>query len=63
MWEDIAAFLLEIPPIQEIGGKITHVIEQYRAGILKRERAICVIIQDHQKFLETYAELNESIDW
>jgi hypothetical protein len=62
MWEEIAAFLLEIPPIDEIGGKITHVIEQYRSGIIEKQNAIQIIIRDFKRFLEGYVELNEKIN-
>ncbi len=62
MWEELAIFLLEIPPIDEIGGKITHVIEQYRSGIINKQNAIKIIINDFKKFLETYVELDEKIN-
>ena len=62
MWKSIATFLLEVPPIDEIGGKINHIIEQYRAGILKKELAINCIIQNHKKFLENYVETNKLLN-
>ena len=63
MWQDIASFLLEIPPLDEIGGKITSIIEQYRAGVLKKQDAMHIILTDHKRFLEIYAEMNEKIKY
>lgn len=59
MWEETALFLLEIPPIDEIGGKITNIIEQYRLGIIPKSAAVQYIILHHKNFIEKYLEMNK----
>lgn len=59
MWREAAIFLLEVPPIEEIGGSITHTIEQYRAGTINKGTATQILLQEHKNFLEKYIETNE----
>lgn len=61
MYQKIAEFLLETPPLEEIGGKISHVVEQYRAGVLCK--AVCVdrILQDYYPFLQEYVKSSDFI--
>ncbi len=63
MHETIALFLLKHPPLDEIGGSITDVIEKYRYGTLTEDNAIERMLTLHEPFLIKYAkqqiELND----
>ena len=63
MHEAIALFLLKHPPLDEIGGTITDVIEKYRYGSLTEDNAIERMLTLHEPFLIKYAkqqiELND----
>jgi hypothetical protein len=63
MHETIALFLLKHPPLDEIGGTITDVIEKYRYGSLTEDNAIERMLTLHEPFLIKYAkqqiELND----
>ena len=63
MHETIALFLLKHPPLDEIGGSITDVIEKYRYGSLTEDNAIERMLTLHEPFLIKYAkqqiELND----
>ena len=56
MHETIALFLLKHPPLDEIGGTITDVIEKYRYGSLTQDQALDKIITLHEPFLLKYAK-------
>lgn len=62
MPQQIAEFLLEIPPLDEIGGKITHVIEQYRAGILQKKVCVDRILNEYPHFLQEYIKTSEILN-
>ena len=63
MHETIALFLLKHPPLDEIGGTITDVIEKYRYGSLTEDNAIERMLTLHEPFLIKYTkqqiELND----
>ena len=63
MQETIALFLLKHPPLDEIGGPITDVIEKYRYGSLTEDRALDQMLTLHEPFLMKYSkqqiELND----
>lgn len=63
MHETIALFLLKHPPLDEIGGTITDVIEKYRYGSLTQDQALDRMITLYEPFLIKYAkqqiELND----
>ena len=40
MLQEAAVFLLDCPPLEEIGGPITEVIEMYRYGSLEKHDAV-----------------------
>lgn len=61
MCKKIVEFLLEVPPIEEIGGQISSIIEQYRAGAIEKENCITRILSDHQPFLHKYIDNNVDI--
>ena len=61
MYQKVAEFLLEVPPLEEIGGKISHVIEQYRAGVLPKKTCLDRVLQDYHYFLQEYIKSTEVI--
>jgi len=56
MYKQVAAFLLDHPPLDEIGGPITHIIENYRYKLLTKEDAIQMILDDYKNVLSRYIE-------
>jgi len=67
MYETIALFLLKHPPIEEIGvGSITDLIENYRYGLLSKEKALDQMITLHEPFLVKYynnqIEINDNLN-
>ena len=56
MHETIALFLLKHPPLDEIGGSITDVIEKYRYNSLSEEQALDQMMTLHEPFLIKYAK-------
>jgi len=56
MHETIALFLLKHPPLDEIGGSITDVIEKYRYNSLSEEQALDQMMTLHEPFLSKYAK-------
>lgn len=61
MCKKIVEFLLDVPPIEEIGGQISSIIEQYRAGAIEKEKCLTRILTDHQPFLRKYIDNNVDI--
>lgn len=55
MYLNIVKFLLKTPPLEEIGGKISHIIEQYRAGVLEEQVCITRILNEHAQYIKDYA--------
>jgi hypothetical protein len=56
MHETIALFLLKHPPLDEIGGTITDVIEKYRYSSLTKDQALDQMLTLHEPFLVKYAK-------
>jgi len=54
MHETIALFLLKHPPLDEIGGSITDVIEKYRYNSISEEQALDQMLTLHEPFLTKY---------
>lgn len=54
MYNTIASFLLEHPPLEEIGGSIVDIIENYREGFVSKEKALEEILSKHADFIEKY---------
>lgn len=47
----VAIFLLDHPPLDEIGGPITDIIESYRYGTITKDEAIDQMFEKHKSFL------------
>ena len=62
MVEQIALFLLDHPPLDEIGGSITNVIEKYRYNSLTKEQALEQMIVLHEPFLIKYSKRQTEIN-
>ena len=52
----VALFLLENPPLDEIGGPIVDIIEMYRAGAMNKNQAVKSIMKNYQPYLNKYIE-------
>ena len=62
MLKEAAVFLLDCPPLEEIGGPITEVIEMYRYGSLEKTDAITKLVTNFNKFLQKYVEQSNLIN-
>ena len=54
MFNTVAIFLLDHPPLEEIGGSAVDVIENYREGFITKEKALVDLLTNHKDFLEKY---------
>lgn len=61
MHKDIALFLLEHPPLDEIGGPITDVIEMYRVGTITKRKALRQLVTTFTPVLQKYADEKAAI--
>lgn len=61
MHQEVATFLLKVPPLEEIGGKICHIIEQYRAGILEEHTCLTRILTEHSQYIKDYLNRADAI--
>lgn len=55
-FEETALFLLKYPPIDEIGGTIVEVIDQYRYGTITEKQALNIVIDYHKPLLQKYID-------
>lgn len=62
MLEETAIFLLECPPLEEIGGPITDVVEMYRYGALERNEAVAKLVMNFSNFLQRYIDQDEKLN-
>lgn len=60
-FEKISIFLLEHPPLEEIGGPIVDVIEMYRAGMLSKKEALKKITNEYSYVIESFLEASARI--
>jgi hypothetical protein len=61
MLNSIASFLLDHPPLDEIGGPVTEVIENYRYGLISKEEACYMLNTKFKFFLEKCYKQQEEI--
>lgn len=60
MLVDTALFLLEHPPLDEIGGAMIDIIESYRFGSLTKNNAVAQLVTEFEPALIKY--MNQSSD-
>ena len=53
-----AAFLLKVPPLEELTDKISEIVEQYRYNIISEDRAIDILTTKYSNVIEAYAKKN-----
>jgi hypothetical protein len=54
--DTVVLFLLNHPPLDEIGGSITDTIELYRNKCITKRQAIALIKEKYQPYINKYAE-------
>jgi len=54
-------FLLDHPPLEEIGGKITGIIEDYRYKLLTKQQAEQQMLREYHPFLSKFIKEMDSI--
>lgn len=57
----VSEWLLEYPPLQEIGGFISQIIEGYREGAYTKIHALKILEVEHKEFIELYIKRNQQI--
>lgn len=57
---DTALFLLEHPPLDEIGGAMIDIIESYRIGSMTKDNAATQLVTEFKPALTKY--MNKSSD-
>lgn len=57
----VGEWLLEHPPLQEIGGFISQIIEGYREGAYTKIHALKILEVEHKEFIELYIKRNQQI--
>lgn len=60
-YQDVAFFLLQHPPLDEIGGSVVEVVEKHRYGCLTKEEASKIIIQKYKTFLDKYINSSDEL--
>lgn len=53
---DVVAFLLTHPPLEEIGGPIVDTIDLYRNKCLTKKQAITIIKEKYEPYINKYIE-------
>jgi hypothetical protein len=61
MFNTVAVFLLDHPPLEEIGGPILDIVENYREGFITKQKALDDMLKNHQNFLQNYIDRAASI--
>lgn len=59
--ENVITFLLDCPPLEEIGGPIVNIVEVYRQNVMSKQKAIDLIMTLHKKFIDKYINNNITI--
>jgi hypothetical protein len=59
--DSITSFLLEYPPLDEIGGPVTEIIEKYRNGVMSKKEAVNVMNMQFKSFLTKYSERQKEL--
>jgi hypothetical protein len=57
-----ARFLLDCPPLEEIGNPLVDVIEQYRFQMLTEQQALEILTNKFQKLLQKITNDNIAIN-
>ena len=58
---EVALFLLKYPPLSEIGGLISQIIEDYRDGFYTEEIALKILQVEHKEYIKKYIERAKEI--
>lgn len=56
-----AEWFLDHPPVQEVGGFIAQVIEDYRHGFFTKPHALKILEVEHQDYIEKYIHRSSEI--
>ncbi len=56
-----AEWFLEHPPLEEVGGFISQVIEGYRNGFYTKPHALKILEVEHQEYIEQYLHRSSEI--
>lgn len=60
--KSMASFLLKHPPIEEIGGEISNIVEEHRFGMLTEQESISKLIANFEPLLKKLARQNDEIN-
>lgn len=54
IFQTTVEWFLDHPPIQEVGGFISQVIEDYRHDFYTKEHAVKILEVEHKEYIEKY---------
>jgi hypothetical protein len=61
VFKTVSLWLLEHPPLQEVGGFISQVIEGYREGAYTKIHALKILEVEHREYIERYIQRAKEI--
>jgi hypothetical protein len=62
MLKQIASFLLNTPPLDELTDDIAEVVEKYRYKMLTKEEALEILLNDYEDVLQNLLDENLSLN-
>ena len=54
IFQHTAEWFLEHPPLEEVGGFISQIIEDYRHGFYTKPHALKILEVEHNEYIEHY---------
>lgn len=60
-FKTVCEWLLEHPPLQEIGGFTSQIVEGYREGAYTKIHALKILEVEHKEFINLYIKRNQQI--
>ena len=62
MLKQIACFLLNVPPLDELTDDLAEVVEKYRYKMLTKNEAIEILLVDYEEVLQNLLDKNLSLN-
>lgn len=60
-FKTVSNWLLDHPPLQEVGGFISQIIEGYREGAYTKIHALKILEVEHKEYIEHYIQRAKEI--
>jgi dsDNA-binding SOS-regulon protein len=62
MLKQIAYFLLNVPPLDELTDDLAEVVEKYRYKMISKNEALKILLSDHREVLQNLLDENLSLN-